>query len=230
MQVYINDQSFDAEVGDRLLDIAQQNRAHIGYLCGGNGICQTCFTYIHEGADCLSSPSKIEQDCISDELFAKGGRLACQTRIAKEGTIRMISRAEQLRRIALGLQGPEFLGFVQDIGGNIVNKLPSGVGNLVGRIQQGEMDPQNSLRNIFNGLGHASLLAVDSFVDTFPFMQGPTDFLWYTAKSLYDAAGSAVCNVSSGALHLPGTTCESCEEPPLQKVRITAAAPKKTGV
>ncbi|WP_294343432.1 2Fe-2S iron-sulfur cluster-binding protein [Prosthecochloris sp.] len=227
MQVYINDKPCQAEVGDRLLDIAQQEKAHIGYLCGGNGICQTCFVYVHEGADCLSSPGKIEQDCISDKLLEKGGRLACQTRIVKEGTVRVISRAEQLRRIALGLNGPELVGFVQDLGYNLVNKLPSGIGNLAGRIQEGKMDPGKSLQNIVKGIGHASLFTVDSFINTFPFMQGPTDFLWNTAKSSYDLASNSLCNISSGALHLPGASCTTCEEPKLEKVQITAGVSKK---
>ncbi len=227
MQVYINDKPCQAAVGDRLLDKAQEEKAHIGYLCGGNGICQTCFIYVQEGADCLSSPTAIEQDCISDKLFAKGGRLACQARIKKEGTIRVLSRAEQLRRITIGLNAPELMGFVQDLGYNLVNRLPSGIGNLASRVQAGKMDPGNSIQNILKGIGQASLLTVDSFTNTFPFMQGPADFLWNTAKSTYDIASNTLCNVSSGAVRLPGTSCASCDESKIEKVHITAGVSKK---
>jgi len=54
MQITINNHQYEANAGDRLLDIARNNHEHIGYFCGGNALCQTCYVKVLEGNDLLS--------------------------------------------------------------------------------------------------------------------------------------------------------------------------------
>lgn len=224
MIIYINDQPCEAQSGELLLRVAQRNRCHIGYICGGNGICQSCFVYVREGAECLSPATRIESAFISEKLFQEGGRLACQSVIVKEGTLRVLSRAEYLRRLVLTLNVPGFVSYAQTIGYNVVNKLPDGAENLLDRIKKGQMSPGDSLRKIGNGLAQASLLASSTFMNTFPFLQYPGTVIAESAKGLLTGAGNVVCNVSGGHLHLPGTEC-SCggtnQNPVIESVKIS---------
>lgn len=222
MIISINDKPCEAKIGEQLLKVAQNNKCHIGYLCGGNGICQSCFVYVIEGADSLSQPNNIEKAFISDKLFSEGGRLACQSVIVKEGTLRVLSRAEHLRRLVLGLNVPGFVTYAQTIGHNVAGKLPDGAANLFDRIKKGQMSPGDSLKKIGNGLSHASLFAVHTFMETFPFMQYPATLLADGAKSLMGGAGDAVCNISGGLLHLPGTECSCCGT---NKTPVTESVP-----
>jgi chlorosome envelope protein J len=224
MIIYINDRPCEAQVGDLLLSTAKNNKAHIGYICGGNGICQSCFVYVKEGAECLSQPSDEEKAFISDKLFQEGGRLACQTVIVKEGTIRVISRAEYFRRIVLGLNIPGFITYAQTIGYNVVNKLPSGAANVFTRVREGRLNPIDTLGKIASGLGPASLLAANNFVETFSFMQAPVNLLAGGAKGVLDTTSGVLCTVSGGRLHLPGSTCATHDgQPPVvERVTITS--------
>jgi chlorosome envelope protein J len=224
MIIFINDKPCEAKIGDLLLKVAQRNRCHIGYICGGNGICQSCFIYVKEGLECLSPPNKIETAFISEKLFQEGGRLGCQSVIVKEGTLRVLSRAEYLRRLVLGLNVPGFVSYAQTIGYNVVNKLPDGAGNLLDRIKKGQMSPGDSLKKIGNGLAQASLLASSTFMETFPFLQYPGTILAEGAKGVVKGATDLVCNVSGGHLHLPGTTCSCCgteKNPGIDPVKIS---------
>jgi chlorosome envelope protein J len=221
MTIYINDKPCKAQVGDLLLNAAKNNKAHIGYICGGNAICQSCFVYVLEGADCLSEPGEDEKAFISDKLFAEGGRLACRTTIVKEGTIRVLTRAEKFRRIVLGLNVPGFITYAQTIGYNVTNKLPSGVSSIVSRVQSGRLKPVDSIGKIVGGLGPASQLAMNNFIETFPFMQAPLDMAGSTAKGALDTASGALCSVSGGRLHLPGSTCATHDKPVGIVERIT---------
>ena len=203
MTIYINDRPCEAQVGDLLLSVAQHNKAHIGYICGGNGICQSCFVYVREGAELLSQPGEEEKAFISDKLFQEGGRLACRTTIVKEGTIRVVTRAETLRRIVLGLNVPGFITYAQTIGYNVVNKLPSGAANLVSRVQTGRLKPVESIGRIASSFGPASTLVSSSITETFPFMQGPIDLVGGVAKGAVDIAGGVagtIFNVAGGVV------------------------------
>jgi chlorosome envelope protein J len=224
MIIYINDRPCEAQVGDLLLSTAKNNKAHIGYICGGNGICQSCFVYVKEGAECLSQPSEEEKAFISDKLFQEGGRLACQTVIVKEGAIRVISRAEYFRRIVLGLNIPGFITYAQTIGYNVVNKLPSGAANVFTRVREGRLNPIDTLGKIASGLGPASLLAVNNFVETFSFMQAPVNLVAGGAKGVLDTTSGVLCTVSGGRLHLPGSTCATHDgtPPAIERVTITS--------
>jgi chlorosome envelope protein J len=224
MIININDKPCEAQTGDLLLAVAQHHKSHIGYICGGNGICQSCFVYVKEGADCLSQPTGTEKAFISDKLFQEGGRLACQTVIVKEGSIRILSRAEYLRRTVLSLNVPGFITYAQTIGYNVLNQLPSGTANVISRVRQGSLNPVDTLGKIWNGLGHASLLTINTFVESFSFIQGPVSLVAGAAKGVLDIASGAVCSITGGAVHLPGTTCErhgGSNTSKIETVRIT---------
>lgn len=97
MQITINNQQYQTKVGERLLDIARTNREHIGYFCGGNALCQTCYVTVLEGAELLSPLSEEEQAFLSERLLDDGTRMACQTVIEREGNIRIVSAVEEVK-------------------------------------------------------------------------------------------------------------------------------------
>ncbi|PWW81358.1 MULTISPECIES: 2Fe-2S iron-sulfur cluster-binding protein [Prosthecochloris] len=228
MRIHINDMPCEAQPGDILLDVAKQNKCHIGYICGGSGVCQSCFVYVQEGMDHLSERSDVEKAFISDKLTDAGGRLACQTRIIKDGPVRILSRAEMFRRIVLGLKVTDFVTYAQTIGYNVVNQLPSGIGNIFSRVREGKLNPVTSIQNIGKGLGPAAQLIGKNVFDTFPFLQAPVNMAGAGATGLLEGASSTLCNVSGGKLHLPGTTCKSCEDDtPVERVHIKASSSKK---
>ncbi|MCF8217217.1 MAG: (2Fe-2S)-binding protein [Chlorobium sp.] len=229
MIIYINDKPCKAETGDLLLHAAQLHNAHIGCICGGNGICQSCFVYIREGAELLSPPSDEEKAFISDKLFQEGGRLACQTVITGEGTIRLLTRAENLRRIVLGLNIPGFITYAQTIGYNVTRKLPEGAMNVVSRIKEGKLNPAESIGKIGNSIAYGANFALHTAMETLPVIQAPLAFVTDAmqkpasfisgtlqspislisgaANGIFNATSSMLCNASGGRLSLPGTSC-----------------------
>jgi hypothetical protein len=60
-----------------------------------------------EGGGNLSKPSEKERALISERRRADGYRLACQTELLETRSIRVVSQAEELRRIAARLLVPE---------------------------------------------------------------------------------------------------------------------------
>jgi ferredoxin len=61
-----------------LLRMSLRNEGGMPFKCGG-GICGTCRCLIEEGAENTAPPTKKERNHISDDHFAMGFRLACQT-------------------------------------------------------------------------------------------------------------------------------------------------------
>lgn len=218
MIIFINDKPCEARTGDLLLKVAQNHKCHIGYICGGNGICQSCFVYVKEGADCLSEPGEEEKVFISKKLLDEGGRLACRTFIRKEGTVKVLTRAENLRRIVLGLNVPGFITYAQTIGYNVVNQLPGGTANIFRRVREGRLNPLDTLKKIGSGLAPASLFAVNSFIETFPFVQFPVSLFSDAMKGIADSAAQAVTTVTGVRLQLPGGSASCCESPGTQVI------------
>ena len=206
----INDKPCEGQVGELLLKVAQLNKSHIGCVCGGNAICQSCFVYVKEGSECLSPPSLEEKAFISDKLFEEGGRLACRTVIVKEGTITVLSRAEYLRRLVLGFKVPEVITYAQTIGYNVTNKLPDGAANLFNRVKEGRVSPGDSLKKIGSGLAYGSLFASTAFMETFPFMQYPVSILTDGVKGVFTGATDVASKFTGGCLRLPGTDTTCC--------------------
>lgn len=104
--VILNDVAMNAKVGERLLNVARRNAAHIGFVCDNAGTCQTCRCQVLEGADQLSPPSEAERAWIPAARLAEGQRLACQAIVRGHGQIRVVSRAEELRRLFTGVLAP----------------------------------------------------------------------------------------------------------------------------
>jgi ferredoxin len=104
--VIINDVALEAKVGERLLNVARRNAAHIGFVCDGNGICQTCQCRVLYGADQLSPPSEAERTWMPERRLAAGHRLACQTVLRGEGAVEILTTAEELRRQTMHVISP----------------------------------------------------------------------------------------------------------------------------
>lgn len=104
--VIINDVSLEAKMGERLLNIARRNAAHIGFACDGNGICQTCQCRVLDGAQFLSPPSQAERDWLPEARLAKGYRLACQAGLRGRGPVSILTTVEELRRQTLDVVSP----------------------------------------------------------------------------------------------------------------------------
>ncbi len=97
--VIINDVAVEALPGDGLLDVARRNRAHIGFVCDGNGLCTTCECLVLVGAENLSVPNRAERDWLPPARLAKGYRLACQSTLNGLGPVAVLTRAEEVRRL-----------------------------------------------------------------------------------------------------------------------------------
>ncbi|MEE9905506.1 MAG: (2Fe-2S)-binding protein [Chlorobium sp.] len=225
MIIYINDKACEAETGSLLLHAAQQNNAHIGCICGGNGICQSCFVYVREGAELLSPPGDEEKAFISDKLLKEGGRLACQTVITGEGTIRVLTRAEHLRRIVLGLNVPEFITYARTIGYNVTTKLPGGASNVIARVRDGKLNPVESIGKIAGSVGYGANFAVHTALDTLPVLQAPFSFVSGALQppvSLISGALQGTISLVSGALQAPVSFVSGALQTPLSLVSMAA--------
>lgn len=104
--IIINDVEMEAKVGEKLLGVARRNAAHIGFVCDGNGVCQTCQCRVLAGAELLSPPSEAELAWMPERRLAEGHRLACQAVIREPGRVRVLTKAEELRRQALAVLAP----------------------------------------------------------------------------------------------------------------------------
>jgi ferredoxin len=96
----------EAKVGERLIDVARRNGAHIGFVCNGAGICQTCQCQVLSGAENLSPVNESEQAWLSESRLNEGHRLACKTAVRGAGAIEIRTKAEDLRRHALAVISP----------------------------------------------------------------------------------------------------------------------------
>jgi chlorosome envelope protein I len=104
--VIINNTEYEGQVGERLIDVARRNGAHIGFICDGLGVCQACACRVLRGSEHLSPPSGVEENWFQPSWLEAGHRLACQTLIRANGTIETLSRAEELRRQTIGVFMP----------------------------------------------------------------------------------------------------------------------------
>ncbi len=95
----MNGQTYDAFVDESLLAVARKNKAHIGYACGGNGLCQTCEVIVEGGMDALSPMNDVEKAWLTAEKQKNGHRLACQCQIVADKPIKVLTRAEKARHV-----------------------------------------------------------------------------------------------------------------------------------
>ncbi|MBX0327338.1 (2Fe-2S)-binding protein [Oscillochloris sp. ZM17-4] len=98
IKVEINDEVVEAQLGERLLDIARRNASHIGFYCDGNGLCTMCECKVLSGADQLNPPNATEHVWLSEERLADGYRLGCQAALRGAKPVQVLTRAEEMRR------------------------------------------------------------------------------------------------------------------------------------
>lgn len=78
------EQTFDAQPGDSILDVALNNDVPMQHACGGFCACATCHIHVIAGADSLTPKEGDEDDRLgtADRVDATS-RLGCQSRIGQ---------------------------------------------------------------------------------------------------------------------------------------------------
>ncbi|NTU79412.1 MAG: (2Fe-2S)-binding protein [Chloroflexales bacterium] len=104
--VVVNGVTMEAKIGERLIDVARRNGAHVGFVCNGAGICQTCQCQVLSGAENLSPVNVFEQAWLSESRLQEGHRLACKTALRGAGTVEVRTKAEDLRRQVIAVINP----------------------------------------------------------------------------------------------------------------------------
>lgn len=176
MNLYINDQPCLAAKGQTLGKAARLNHSHVGYVCGGHGVCQACYVTLQEGGDQLSALSDIEKAFLSDRQIAAGGRLACQATIIGDGTIRALSRPEEVRRLLLS-NPPALFAYGAEMGRDVASRIVPGVANLAGRVQRGELGGPGALDDLLESAGAAVQLVLSEGPNMIPFREQITALL-----------------------------------------------------
>ena len=167
MSININDKKCEANIGDRLLDVARANHSHIGYFCGGNAICQTCYVKVLEGAELLSPLSDPERSMLSDTLINEGTRMACMTTIDKPGTVTVLTTVEEVKRMAQNnpLQLPAYAG---KMGWAALEKFTDTIDFQARREQtERKLDPWELLTDIFKAITDAVQLTLEAVSSIF---------------------------------------------------------------
>lgn len=167
MSIIINDRQCEAQIGDRLIDIARKNHSHIGYFCGGNAICQTCYVKVLEGQELLTPLTEAEKSMLSDTLIKEGTRMACQTKIEKTGTLRILSTVEEVRQMVATnpVTIPAYMG---KMGWESAVKFTDTIA-FQARREQGEykLELWQLVTDVFAGIGDALQLVVEAVQSVF---------------------------------------------------------------
>ena len=78
----------DAQVGDSILDVAEDNDVHLNHNCGAVCACSTCHVYIESGDDFLKEISDREEDFIDRAINPRlESRLGCQCEILEDDAV-----------------------------------------------------------------------------------------------------------------------------------------------
>ncbi len=170
MNLIVNDKTCASTIGQTLLQAARINHSHVGYLCGGHGVCQTCFVVVLEGAECLSPVTDVEQAFLTAQQIEIGGRMACRATLAREGTIKILSRPEQVRRMLFTNPLPLF-GYGAEMGQNFVRQAVPGIGNLISRIFTGEIINENELQDFKDSVRGIIGLTIETLPEYLPFRE-----------------------------------------------------------
>jgi chlorosome envelope protein I len=176
MNVIINDKPCPAAVGQKLGKVARLSHSHVGYVCGGHGICQACYVTVREGGDCLVPLTDIEKAFLSERQIMSGGRLACQAEIAREGTISVLSRPEEVRRMLFS-NPPALFSCGATMGRDVSRRILPGIANLVGRVQRGEMGGREALGDVLEAAGAGFQLLLEAAPGMIPFRDQFTGLL-----------------------------------------------------
>ena len=170
MTLLINDFSCNALLGQTLGKAARLNHSHVGYVCRGHGICQSCYVTVRQGRECLSPLTEIEHAFLSERQILSGGRLACQAIIEHEGTLNILSRPEELRRLLFSNPLALF-SYGAEMASDTASRLLTGIANLAGRIVRGEVSTKDAPADILEAAGAALQIAVSAVSHMIPFRE-----------------------------------------------------------
>ncbi len=160
MFVYINDKKFDAKTGEHLIDIARKNNTHIGYFCGGNAICQTCYVKVTEGMHLLSPLNDREKAMLSDKLIEEGIRVACLTTLDKLGTVKLVTAVEEVKQLFNKEPVQLLFNYPAKMGWESFVKFGDTIGMQAERLFQGKLDLFQLFRDVMDAITDAIRLAV----------------------------------------------------------------------
>jgi 2Fe-2S ferredoxin len=80
----------EVPVGTDLRAAAKGAHAQQGDACGGKCACSTCHVYVLKGKELLSEADEDEEDTLDKGFDVRmSSRLACQTRVQREGVIEL---------------------------------------------------------------------------------------------------------------------------------------------
>jgi len=166
MFVHINDRQYEARTGERLIDIARNNHSHIGYFCGGNGICQTCYVKVFEGMELLSPISDKEKAILSDELIQEGVRVACMTTLDKLGTVKLLTTVEEVKR-TFETKPLDLIPYQGKMGWASLVKFPETIAMQAQRFSDGSLSTLQPINDIAGAIGGALELIFMAVQETF---------------------------------------------------------------
>ncbi len=193
MDIIINDKPCRGSVGEKLSKVALESKSHVGYVCAGLGICQTCYVTVLEGGESLSPLSDVERAFLSEKQIAQGARLACQATVIQEGNIRVLSRPEEVRRMALS-NPLSLFSYSVDMGKSAAERFVPGVTNVIDRIKKGEMQGQEVLDDVLSGMGSALQFSMDAAKESIPFKEQINGMVDFCRKMLPFSDNSLPCN------------------------------------
>ena len=85
-------ETFEAEAGESILDVALNNDVDLQHACGGFCSCATCHIIVRKGLDQVSAKDEDEVERLEmEDLTADDARLGCQTKVNGDCTIEMIN-------------------------------------------------------------------------------------------------------------------------------------------
>ena len=82
--------------GTYLWDAAKRLGVHLKAECDGRGACDTCAVTVSKGGQMLSTATSAEMQHLTDERRANGERLACQTRIERNGELTVMVKKQEV--------------------------------------------------------------------------------------------------------------------------------------
>lgn len=161
--IIINNKAYRTETGERLIDTARKNHVHIGYFCGGNGLCQTCYVKVTEGMENLSPLGEREKAMLSERLIDEGIRVACLTTIEKPGTIKLLTTVEEVRIMVL--EHPwDIIPYQAKMGWESLVKLPDTIAMQAGRFFEGKFDGVAVVQDVVRAISDGIDLLFRAFV------------------------------------------------------------------
>lgn len=165
--ITFNNEQVEAKTGEKLLSVARRNALHIGFVCDGRGLCKTCTTHVLSGSEHLGEPTEVELGALPKPLRDQGYRLACQTTVSGAGSVEVISRAEELRRKAIGAAtfgaaattpADNFISFAGNFGQlalDYVSSLPYIFSNIIPRFKQMPLK-MNKVQSVLQDAGRVA--------------------------------------------------------------------------